>query len=265
MRKATLLLVAATLAIGLAGVAAADVEPHVEANPQVTDDANVTVAEANIDGDGYLVIHEDPEGENYTSDTVLGVTDLEEGEHEDVTVELDEELEERQLLWAVLYFADDEFEFDDASVLEIQDDDGEWHDVEDDFYVVVGDPDHERVGESYQTLAENLQQRSDFQRQLDGLRSRLDELEDSDDPDVEDEKEDVRSEIDEIETSLEGLDSQIENTTRLIDEILEAEQDGDDDEEDDGEDDEDQGLPGFTAVAAMLSLIAVALYARRHD
>lgn len=271
MRKAALILVAAFLAVGLAGVATAQ-EPHVEASPQVTDEANVTIDDVEIvDGDGFVVVHEEPAGENHTADTVLGATAVEEGEHEDVEVELDEELEERQLLYAVLYYyPEDEFDFTEASVAETENEEGELVDVEDDFYVVVGDPDHERLGDSYQSLAENLQQRHDFREQLSDLEDRLDELDESDDPEVEESKEEVRDEIDSLEGDIDELDSQINNTTTLINDILEAEEELSDDEEtngedSDGEEDDAEGLPGFTAFAAVLSLIGFTLFARRHE
>lgn len=266
MRKAALILVAAFLAVGLAGVATAQ-EPHVEANPQVTDDANVTIDEVELDGEGFVVVHENPDGDNHTSGTVLGTAAVEEGEHEDVEVELDEELGERQLLYAVLYYyGEDEFDFTEASVAEVQDEDGEWMDVEDSFYVVVGDPDHERLGDSYQSLAENLQQRHDFRQQLSDLEDRLDELEESDDPDVEESKEELQDEIDELEGDIDELDAQIANTTELIDDILEAEEElAEGEGDDEGEGGDGEGLPGFTAFAAVLSLMAFALLARRHE
>lgn len=269
MRRTAILLAVLALSLGLTGVAAAqdDVEPNVEANPQVTLGDNVTVEEADIDGDGYLVVHEDPDGENYTEDTVLGVAEIEEGENEDVVVELDEQLEERQLLHAVLYFGGDEFEFDDASPVEEETDEG-FESAEADFYVVVGDPDHERLGDTYQSLAENLQQRQDFRQQLSDLEDRLDQLEESDNESVESEKEDLRDEIDTLETNIDDLDGQIENTTTLIDDILEAEQDLDNQSDDGGDNDGGdgaEGLPGFTAFAAVVSLMAFAFLARREN
>lgn len=272
MRRTAILLAVLALSLALTGVAAAqdEVEPDVEANPQVTIGDNVTVDDADIDGDGYLVIHEDPDGENYTEDTVLGVTELEEGENDDVVVELDEQLEERQLLHAVLYFGGDEFEFEDASIVERETDEG-FEEMEDDFYVVVGDPDHERLGDTYQSLAENLQQRHDFQQQLSDLEDRLEELEESDDEDVEQSKEDLQDQIDELETDIDDLDTQINNTTTLVNDILEAEQElenrSDDNGGDNGGGDGDgaEGLPGFTGFVAMLSLVAFAFLARRES
>lgn len=273
MRKTAILLAVLALSLALTGVAAAQdssVEPDVEAEPQVTLGDNVTVDTADIDGDGYLVIHEDPDGENYTEDTVLGVTELEEGEHDDVVVELDEQLEERQLLHAVLYFAGDEFEFDDASKVERETADG-FEDVEDDFYVVVGDPDHETLGDTYQSLAENLQQRHDFQQQVSELQDKVEELEESDDPDVEQSKEDLQDEIDTLESDIDDLDGQINNTTTLINDILEAEQElenrsgGNGGGNGGGDGGGAEGLPGFTGFVAMLSLVAFAFLARRES
>lgn len=270
MRRTAVLLAVLALSLAFTGVAAAqdEVEPDVEANPQVTLGDNVTVDDADIDGDGYLVIHEDPGGENYTEDTVLGVTEIEEGEHDEVEVELDEQLEERQLLHAVLYFGGDEFSMNNASIVERETDEG-FENAEDDFYVVVGDPDHERLGDTYQSLAENLQQRHDFRQQLSDLEDRLDELEESDDEDVEQSKEDLQDEIDDLETNIDELDTQINNTTTLVNDILEAERQlanqSDDDGGEGGDGDGAEGLPGFTGFVAMLSLVAFAFLARREN
>lgn len=273
MRRTAILLAVLAMSLALTGVAAAqdEVEPDVEANPQVTIGDNVTVDDSDIDGDGYLVIHEDPDGENYTEDTVLGVTELEEGEHDDVVVELDEQLEERQLLHAVLYYyPEEEFDFTEASVAETENEEGELVNVEDDFYVVVGDPDHETLGDTYQSLAENLQQRHDFRQQLSDLEDRLEELEESDDEDVEESKDDLQDEIDELETDIDDLDTQINNTTTLVNDILEAEQELENRSDDNGGDnggdgDGAEGLPGFTGLVAMLSLVAFAFLARRES
>ncbi len=271
MRKTALLLAALVLATAMAGVAAADVENNVEASPQVTLGDNVTVDEASIDGDGFLVIHTESDGDNHTEDSVIAVEELDEGEHEDLLVELDEPLEERQLLYAALYFSGDEFDFDNASQAERETDEG-FEDVEDSFYVVIGDvtalDDFEDVDvdlrESYQTLANNLQDRHEFRQRLDELQAELEELEDSDDPDVEESKEELRNSIEDLEAEIEELDAQIANRTELINDILEATDELEDEEEEDDVDDPN-GLPGFTAVAAILSLVAFALIGRRHD
>lgn len=79
--------------------------PSVEAIPLETTGDSVTILEARIDEAGWLVVHPAGDGAPDWS-TVLGHRHLEPGEHEIISLELEEELEETQLLYAALYYDD---------------------------------------------------------------------------------------------------------------------------------------------------------------
>ncbi|MFW5929754.1 MAG: DUF7282 domain-containing protein [Halobacteriota archaeon] len=259
MSYKTIALLAVLAATLLFVAPAAAQDPDVEADPQVTEGTNLTIAEASIDDDGFVGIHTESAEGGYTADTFVGGATIEEGEHEDVEVTLDEELEERQILYASLYDGD-EVEADAEQVTVDNES------VDDSFFVVIGDPEDENLSSSYQTLADLLQERHELRQSVDDLETRLDELEESDDEDVEDQRDSIRDEIDDLNEDLDEVDGQIEETDENIEEVLELREDIEENESDsgDGNDSGGEGLPGFTAVAALLALVATALVARRN-
>jgi len=77
----------------------------VEAIDLETTGDSVTILEARIDQPGWLVVHR-AGGDGPDRSGVLARRLLESGEHEVLSLELEEELEETQLLYAALYYDD---------------------------------------------------------------------------------------------------------------------------------------------------------------
>jgi PGF-CTERM protein len=121
--------------------------------------------------------------------------------------------------------------------------------------------DGERIDEQrVEIVAEGtLEEGERLQNEADQLRQQIEELEGQ--------LESVRSERDELETQVSELESTNSDLEDRIDELeSQQQQDGnatDDGETDDGEQQEQQ-QPGFTAVAALVALVAVALLALRR-
>lgn len=132
-----------------------EVTASVTAEDQTTDDESadwVTVAEASIsEADGFVVIHEDDDGPG----DVIGYEFIEDGEHEDVEVELDEALELGETtLHAMIHVddpADQDFTFgendEDPPVLDENDDP-----IMDEFTVEVVEADETTIEASDQIL-----------------------------------------------------------------------------------------------------------------
>lgn len=98
---------------------AAPIEPvAVNVDPDVTDPSlivfdqqagsnAVTFSYVYLPHDGYVAVYgSDGEG-NAATDEVLGYVPLESGDHRNITVEIDQELESGQTFWASLYRDDD--------------------------------------------------------------------------------------------------------------------------------------------------------------
>ena len=152
----------------------------------------------------------------------------------------------------------DEWETD--GVWEVEIEVGE--DVEPGNYTMRSD-DGERIDElPVQVVAEGtLEEGERLENEAEQLQQQIDELEGQ--------LESVRGERDELETQVSELESTNSDLQDRIDELEnQQQQDGDGNATDDGETDDgeqqEQQQPGFTAVAALVALVAVALLALRR-
>ncbi len=113
----------------------------------------ITVTEAMIDDDGFVVIFEDDDGD--IGDEVVGASELlTEGMHTGFTIELDRDIDDEEILWGRLHYDElDEGEFIDADEQRpALDDDGQ--EVTDSFEVTIQPPDDEPfIDVSDQTLS----------------------------------------------------------------------------------------------------------------
>ncbi len=268
MRKSRILLVAlAASVLLLAAPAAADVSISVDS--QASEGDNVTVDSIEIDDDGWVAVYPESIDGGPDYDDPLGAAQLIEGSNPGVVVDV-EGLEDHGFYHAVLHYDEsdaEEFDYPDDPVVTDEDD----NEVRDDFFVAVGT--HE-ILEDYASA--NDQKRS-LENQIADLRDELDELEDDED-EYEDEIADLEAEIDSLEDDLDEIQATISDTEDLLaqlddDEVADVDDDDDEaddeddeaDDDDDEDDDEAEGLPGFTAVAALVASLVAALVLVRRD
>lgn len=270
MRKSRILLVAlAASVVLLAAPAVAD--NSVEAEAQATVGDNVTIDSVEIDDEGWVAVYPESVDGGPDFDGLLGAAQLIEGSNPGVVVDV-EGLDDHGVYHAVLHYDEsdeEEFDYPDDPVVTDEDD----NDVTDEFFVAVG------TAEILESYAAANQQKINLENRIAALSDQLDELEDEDvddgDDDIQDEIDQLNDEISDLEDDLEDTESTIEETEDLLeqlddDEVADVDDEDDeetDDEADDEEDDEEEpeGLPGFTAVTALIAaLTAVALLARRR-
>lgn len=276
MRKTSILIVVlvATFAL-LTGSAAAQGSDSVSVNAQAQATAgdNVTIDTVEMDQDGWVGVYEEDVGEEPDLGALAGSAELDEGINTDIEVETD--LEDSGFYYAVPHY-------DEPSVGELNEPvEVNGTDVQDFFFVAVGTRD------VYQSYAEANQNRRALRGRLSDLRERVDELERrnerSDNESIQSDIDRLNSNIDSVEQDIQTLDETIAETEDLLQELEEAEQqaeeaesenetdgEGADNETDDetGEDETDggvEGLPGFTAVAALVAALTVALLAKRKE
>jgi len=269
MRKSKILLVALVASVVLlAAPAAADVSISVDS--QVTEGDNVTVDSVEIDEEGWVAVYPESVDGGPDYDDPLGAAQLIEGSNPGVVVDV-EGLDDHGFYHAVLHYDEsdeEEFDYPDDPVVTDEDD----NEVRDDFFVAVGT--HE-ILDSYASA--NDQKRA-LENQIADLRDEIDELEDDED-EYADEIADLEAEIDSLEDDLEDIQDTISETEDLLaqlddDEVADVDDDDeeadeaddeDDDEEDDDDEEEPEGLPGFTAVAALVASFVAALFLLRRD
>jgi PGF-CTERM protein len=273
-RKILVATLAASLLLVAAPAAAQDVS--VNAEPQATSGDNVTIDSVEMDDDGWVAVYSESVDEGPNFDDLKGAAEVEDGEQDDIVVETDG-LDENGFYYAVLHYEEeDSGEFNYPGDSEVTYNDST---VQDDFYVAVG------TQAGLQGYAEANQQRRNLQEQIDDLEDQRDELErrldrmNGTDENLEDQLENVRDELDITQEDLEDIDATIAETEDLLGQLSNASDDGtgsdggdadgntsdgDDGNASDDGSDEPQGLPGFTAVAALFAaLTAGALLARR--
>jgi peptidoglycan hydrolase CwlO-like protein len=271
-RKILVAALAASLFLVAAPAAAQD--SSVNAEPQATVGDNVTVESVEIDADGWVAVYEESVDGGPNFDGLVGSAEVEEGEHDDVVVETDG-LDENGFYYAVLHYEEESAgEFNYPGDTEVTYNDST---VQDDFYVAVGTQD---VLGSY---AEANQQRRDLRDRVDSLQEQLDELErrseraSGTDSDLQDQIDTVSDELESTRDNLESIDSTIQETENLLEQMSnqsETDGSGDDGGTDEGNGtdgnesdgaDEPQGLPGFTALAALVAGLTAAVFLNRQD
>lgn len=102
------------LAVMMVVPALAQMEPAVTADDQELMDGTVTVASVVSEGAGWIVIHEDQNGD---PGAVIGHAAVQDGENTNVSVTLDTELMGETTLWAMLHTdtgTEGEYDFPDA-------------------------------------------------------------------------------------------------------------------------------------------------------
>jgi PGF-CTERM protein len=277
MRKTRILIaaVAASLLFLAAPAAAQDVSVNAEA--QATTGENVTIESVEIDDDGWVAVYSESVDGGPNFDGLVGSAEVEDGENDDVVVETPD-LEENGFYYAVLHYEEEsagEFNYPEDSEVTVND-----STVQDDFYVAVGTQD---ILESY---AEANQNRRALRERTDSLESQIDELEESANKlndsqeldDVEDQIESLRDELESTRDNLDNVDSTIEETESLLEQAENQSTDDTDtgsedggsesengNESDDGGDEQPEGLPGFTAVAALVAALTAAVVLTRRD
>lgn len=267
----------ASLFLVAAPVAAQDVS--VDAEPQATAGDNVTIDSVEIDDDGWVAVYSESVDDGPNFDDLKGAAEVEDGDHDDVVVETDG-LDENAFYYAVLHYEEEESgEFNYPEDAEVTYNDST---VQDDFFVAVGTRD---VLQSY---AEANQQRRSLREQADLLEQQLDDLQDRSErangtsDDLQDQIDSVSDDLESTRDSLDDIDSTIQETEQLLQDLEENQTDtggsgdgtgGADGNETNGNEsdgntsegsDEPQGLPGFTAVAAIVALTA-AVFLNRRD
>ncbi|MFP4174832.1 MAG: hypothetical protein ACLFSW_03530 [Halobacteriales archaeon] len=273
MRK-KILLAAIAVSLFLVAAPAAAQDVSVTAEPQATTGENVTIDSAEIDDDGWVAVYSESVDEGPNFDELKGAAEVEDGENDDIVVET-EGLDENGFYYAVLHYEEEEageFNYPEDSEVTYND-----STVQDDFYVAVGTED---VLQSY---AEANQQRRDLRERIDSLEDQLEELEERSedtngtDEDLEDQIDSVREELETTRDSFDEIDSTIQETESLLEETSNGSDTdgGDEGDTDDGNDtdgntsddgtDEPQGLPGFTAVAALVAGLTAAVFLGRRD
>lgn len=277
MRKSSILIVVlvATFALLTGSAAAQGLDSvSVNAEAQATAGDNVTIDSVEMDQDGWVGVYEEDVGGEPDLGALVGSAELDEGTNTDIEVETD--LEESGFYYAVPHY-------EEPSIGELNDPvEVNGTDVQDFFFVAVGTRD------VYQSYAEANQNRRALQGRLSDLRERVDELERrnerSNNESIQSEIDSLNSNIDEVEQDIEDLDNTIAETESLLQQLEEAEQQVEEAESenetdggegvDNGTDDEtgeeetdggSEGLPGFTAVAALVAALTVALLAKRNE
>ena len=274
MRKKILLAaLAASLFLVVAPAAAQDVS--VNAEPQATAGDNVTVENVQIDEDGWVAVYSESVDEGPNFDDLKGAAEVEDGEHDDVVVETDG-LDENAFYYAVLHYEEEDAgEFNYPADTEVTQNDSA---VQDDFFVAVGTRD------IHQSYAEANQQRRSLREQADRLDQQLTELEDQaetsgTDEELQDQIETVQDNLDSTRDSIDQIDSTIQDTEELLQEIEENgtgsdggdtggdgnASDGNGSDADGDTQEEPQGLPGFTAIAALVAGLTAAVFLGRRD
>ncbi len=278
------MLVVASVALVLSAGAAAAQDVSVSADAQATEGDSVLIDTVEIDEDGWVAVYEESVLEEPDFDSLVGVEAVDEGTHTNIDVET--EIEEHGFYYAVLHYdesAATEFDYPDDPV--VTDDDG--NDVQDFFFVSVETEELAAGAEQFEDVdirsfllnyAETNQQKREIEHRLSNLRDSVDELEDREDEDVEDELQNLRDEIDAEEEFLEELEVTLADREELLRQIEEmgaeevdddddADDDADEETDDDEEDDdtEPEGLPGFTAVAALVALLTGGALLRRNE
>lgn len=274
-KKILLAALAASLFLVAAPAAAQDVS--VNAEPQATDGDSVTIDSVEIDADGWVAVYSESVDEGPNFDDLKGTAEVDDGEHDDVVVET-EGLDENAFYYAVLHYEEDESgEFNYPGDSEVTQNDST---VQDDFFVAVGTRD------IHQSYAEANQQRRSLREQADTLDQQLSDLEDQaetsgTEDEVQDQIDTVRDNLESTRDSIDQIDSTIQDTEDLLQEIDENGTDstgGDGDTGDDGNasdgngsetdgdtQEEPQGLPGFTAVTALVAGLTAAVFLGRRD
>lgn len=219
----TLLVLALATMVAMVPVAAQET-PSITVNPQGTDGQTIEIQEATIDEQGWIVIH--PEGDPGEPDAsrVLGTRMIEDGEHNNVDVELANELLQNQSLYAMLHYDDPQdgnFTFLSSGDPPVTVNNST---VVQDFYVVT------IPGSAGNRLAEAEQQRIEEQR-------RADELEEERQQEQQ-EQEELRNEIDRLEEQLNESNGSTNGGGN--------------------------GLPGFGPLLALTALVAAYLMFRRR-
>jgi PGF-CTERM protein len=278
MRKTRILIaaVAASLLFLAAPAAAQDVSVNAEA--QATTGENVTIESVEIDDDGWVAVYSESVDGGPNFDGLVGSAEVEDGENDDVVVETPD-LEENGFYYAVLHYEEEsagEFNYPEDSEVTVND-----SAVQDDFFVAVGTQD---ILESY---AEANQNRRALRDRIDNLETQIDDLEESANAmngtdqeveDIEDQIDSLRDELESTRDDLDNVDSTIEETESLLeqaenqstDDTETGSEDGGSESEngnesDDGEDEQPEGLPGFTAVAALVAALTAAVVLTRRD
>jgi PGF-CTERM protein len=277
MRKSSVLIVVlvATFASLTGSAAAQGLDPvSVNAESQATAGDNVTVETVEMDQDGWVGVYEEDVGEEPDLGALVGSAEVDEGINTDIEVETD--LQDGGFYYAVPHY-------EEPSPGELNEPvEVNGTDVQDFFFVAVGTRD------VYRSYAGAKQQRRSFQNTLEDLRERVDELERrnerSNNESIQGEIDRLNGEIDSIEQDIQELDETIAETETLLQQLEEAEQqveeaEGENETDggegaDNGTDDEtgeeatdggSEGLPGFTAVAALVAALTVALLAKRNE
>ena len=276
MRRKILVAALAASLLFVAAPAAAQ-EVSVNAEPQATAGDNVTVDSLEIDADGWVAVYSESVDEGPNFDDLKGATEVEDGEHDDVVVETDG-LEENAFYYAVLHYEEeDSGEFNYPGDSEVTYNDST---VQDDFFVAVGTRD------IHQSYAEAKQQQSNLREQATVLEGQLEDLQDRSDraggtdEDLQDQIETVSEDLESTRDSLDDLDGTIQETEQLLQELEQngtetggsgnGNDDGSEGNETDGNasddgSDEPQGLPGFTALGALVAALTAAVFLNRRD
>jgi peptidoglycan hydrolase CwlO-like protein len=276
MRKKMLFAAVAVSLFVVAAPAAAQ-DASVNAEPQATAGDNVTVESVEIDDDGWVAVYPESVDGGPDFDDLKGAAEVEQGGNDDILIETDG-LEQNDFYYAVLHYEEEgagEFSYPEDTEVTYND-----STVQDDFYVAVGTQD---VLGSY---AEANQQRRDFRNRIDSLQDRLDELErrseraSGADSDLQDQIDTVSDELESTQDSLDSIDSTIQETESLLEEVSnQSETDGSDGDGNGGADEgngtgnntsddgaeEPQGLPGFTALGALVAGLTAAVFLNRRD
>lgn len=225
MRSVKTALVLVLVASLLAVPVAAQQTPSITAEPQGTDGDTVEIRDATIDRAGWVVIHPRAAGGGPDASTVLGATQIDSGENDNVDVQLDSELTENQSLYAMLHYddpADGDFTFLSSGDPPVQVNNST---VVQDFYVVTV------PGSAGNQLAQAEQRRIEEQRRSEELEER---------------QQQEQEEREELEEDIERLREQLNNTS---------------DSDGDGG---GNGLPGFGVLVAVAALVAAVLLIRRR-
>ena len=275
MRRKILVAALAASLLFVAAPAAAQ-EVSVNAEPQATAGDNVTVDSLEIDADGWLAVYSESVDKGPNFDDLKGATEVEDGEHDDVVVETDG-LEENAFYYAVLHYEEEdsgEFNYPEDNEVTYND-----STVQDDFFVAVGTRD------IHQSYAEAKQQQRNLREQATVLEGQLEDLQDRSDraggtdEDLQDQIETVSEDLESTRDSLDDLDGTIQETEQLLQELEQNGtetggsgngNDGSEGNETDGNasddgSDEPQGLPGFTALGALVAALTAAVFLNRRD
>jgi len=303
MRKRILVFaLAVTVAlVFVAGTAAAQ-NGTVSAEAQTTEGDSVVIDSVDIDDDGAVAVY-DEDSISEDPGSLLGFSEVSEVTSSGVEVELDEPVEEHGFLHAVLYTAEppSDYNEDDASLVTEESDEvaSDYF-----FVAVVSedltagaealeDYDADDLDSDLESYAQIRQQRRENAERISDLEIQIDKFERRGGDEYEDEIQNLRDEISNIESENEDIDSRISDFESTLSDLESigadsgngtgtgdgtdtdgngdgnVSEDGDGNVSDDstgdgGTDDEPEGLPGFTAVGALVAVLTAALLARRN-